>query len=165
MNTTRTPDPPTAELRRLLEAELSPRSRIGHVALLLASAAMTVVVAALWLTEPALPRRTAVAFAAMTLIGLSWIAFSGWALIRRRPLFGRDSLVAGRMATIFTSTFTSGALAVGYSNGGSTPFAAAAMGLVLVAAAVALLVRSRRHVARLTLRREALERELGTEAR
>ena len=39
--------PPAAELCRLLDAELSVRSRIGHVALLLASAAMTVVVASL----------------------------------------------------------------------------------------------------------------------
>ena len=157
--------PPVAELHRLLSAELSLRSRIGHVALLLASAGMTVVVASLWLTEPALPTRTAVAFAVMTLMGLSWMAFSGWVLTRRRPLFGRDGLVAGRMALTFTSTFAVGALAVGYSSGEPAPYAAAAMGLGLIAAAVALLVRARRNVARLTGRREALERELGTAVR
>jgi hypothetical protein len=65
------------------------------------------------------------------------------------------------MAVTFTSTFAGGALAVGYSSGGPAPFAAAAMGVVLIAASVALLVRARRHVAHLTRRREALERELG----
>ena len=38
----------------------------------------------------------------------------------------------------------------------------ASMGLVLLAVAVAALVRARRNVARLTTRHEALERELGT---
>jgi hypothetical protein len=165
MTSTHISSPPTAEFRRLLDAELSLRSRIGHVVLLLAAAAMTVVVASLWLTEPALPTRTTAAFAVMTLIGLSWMAFSGWVLTRRRPLFGRDGLVAGRMAVTFTSAFAGGALAVGYSSGGAAPYAAAALGLVLVAAAGALLVQARRHVARLTTRREALERELGTEVR
>ena len=165
MTSTHISGPPTGELRRLLDAELSLRSRIGHVALFLASAAMTVVVTSLWLTEPALPRRAAAAFAVMTLIGVSWMVFSAWVLTRRRPLFGRDGLVAGRMAVTFASTFAGGALAVGYSNGGPAPFAAAAMGVVLMAASVAMLVRARRHVARLTRRREALERELGADRR
>src|SRR5919106_4219852 len=161
MTSTQVSGPTSAELRRLLDAQLSLRSRLGHVALLLGSAAMTIVVISLWLTEPALPTRTAGAFAVMTLIGLSWIVFSGWVLTRRRPLLGRDGLIAGRMAVTFTSTFAGGALAVRYSSGGEAPLAAAVMGLVMVAAAVALLVRARRTVARLTKRREALERELG----
>ena len=151
----------TAELRRLLDSQLSLRSRIGHVALLLASAAMTVVVASLSITEPALPARTAAAFAAMTMISLAWVAFSGWVLTRRRPLFGRDRVVAGRMAVIFTSTFMAVALAIAYSSGGRAPVAAAVMGLLLVAAAVTLLVHARRNVLRLTSRREALEHELA----
>ena len=108
MTSTHFPTPPTADLRRLLDAELSLRSRLGYVALLLASAAMTAVIASLWLTEPTLPTRTAVAFAVLTLIGLSWIVFSGWVLTRRRPLFGRDGLVAGRMAVTFTAAFVVG---------------------------------------------------------
>ena len=165
MTSTHFPTPPTADLRRLLDAELSLRSRLGYVALLLASAAMTAVIMSLWLTEPTLPTRTAVAFAVLTLIGLSWIVFSGWVLTRRRPLFGRDGLVAGRMAVTFTSAFVVGTLAVGYSSGGAAPYAAFAMGLVLLAVAVAALVRARHNVARLTTRREALERELGTQMR
>jgi Flp pilus assembly protein TadB len=64
------------------------------------------------------------------------------------------------MAVTFTSTFAIGALGAGDSSGGEAPFAAAAMGLLLVVAAVAVLVRGRRTVARLTRRRETLEREL-----
>ena len=157
--------PPTADLRRLLDRELSLRSRLSYVGLLLASAAMTTVITSLWLTEPALPTRTAVAFAVMTLIGLSWMVFSGWVLTRRRPLFGRDGLIAGRMAVIFTSVLVAGTLAVGYSSGGVAPYAAFAMGLVLLALAMVALARARRNVALLTKRREALEREIGTEVR
>jgi hypothetical protein len=145
----------------MLDAELSRPSRFRYVASLLAGVTMTVIVASLWLTEPALPTRTRVAFALMTVIGLSWTAFAVWILTTRRVLFGRDSVVAGRMAVTFTTTFVVGALALGYMRGGAAPYAAAAMGLGLLAGAVALLVRARRRVARLMTRREALERELG----
>jgi len=133
--------------------------------LLLASLTMTAVVASLWLTEPVLPTRTRVAFALMTVIGLSWTAFAGWVLTTRRVLLGRDSLVAGRMAVTFTTTFVVGALTLGYMSGGTAPYAAAMMGLGLLAGAIALLVRAHRRVARLTARREALERELGRNPR
>ena len=151
----------TAHLHRLLDTELSRPSRLGHVALLLVSMAMTVVVMSLWLTEPALPARTRVAFGAMTVIGLSWMVFAGWVLTTRRVLLGRDSVVAGRLAVTFTAVFVAGALLVGYSAGGKAPFAAAGIGVGLLGVAIALLVRARRRVARLTARRDALERELG----
>jgi hypothetical protein len=149
------------DLPRLLDAELSRSSRFRHVALLLVSLTMAIVVASLWLTEPALPTRTQAAFGLMIVIGLSWAAFAVWVLIARRTLLGRDSIVAGRMAVSFTTMFIVGALTLGYMNGGTAPYAAAAMGLGLLAAAVALLVRAQRRVTALTTRREALERELG----
>ncbi len=149
------------ELRRLLDRELSRPSRLGHVLLLLASLAMTVVVASLWWSEPVLPTRTAAAFAVMTLIGLSWAVFAGWVLTTRRVLLGQDGVLAGRMAVLFTTAFVIGALMVGYMNGGAAPYAAAVMGLGLLAAAIAILIRAQRRVVRLTARREALERELG----
>lgn len=151
----------TADLRRLLDAELSQASRLGYVALLLASLTMTVVVSSLWLTEPLLPTRTRVAFALMIVIGLSWTVFAVWVLTTRRVLFGRDSVVAGRLAVTFTTTFVVGAVTLGYMRDGSAPYAAAAMGLGLLAGAVALLVRAHRRVARLTARRDALMRETG----
>jgi hypothetical protein len=149
------------DLPRLLDAELSRPSRFRHVALLLGSLTMTIIVVSLWLTEPALPTRTQAAFGLMIVIGLSWAAFAVWVLIARRTLLGRDSIVAGRMAVSFTTMFIVGALTLGYMNGGTAPYAAAAMGLGLLAAAVALLVRAQRRVTALTTRREALERELG----
>jgi hypothetical protein len=153
------------DLRPLLDRELSQPSRVGHLILLLASLTMTVAVASLWWTEPALPARTEVAFAVMTLIGLSWAVFAGWVLTTRRVLLGQDSVLAGRMAVVFTTTFVAGALTLGYVNGGRAPYSAAVMGLGLLAAAVALLIRARRRVVVLTARREALERELGRNTR
>lgn len=126
---------------------------------------MTVIVASLWLTEPSLPMRTQTAFGLMSLIGLSWAAFAVWVLTARRTLLGRDSIVAARMAVTFTTTFIVGALALGYMNGGTAPYAAATMGLGLLAAAVGLLVRANRRMATLTARREAIERDLGRSRR
>ena len=151
----------TAHLPGLLDTELSRSSRLSYVTLLLVSVAMTVVVVSLWLTEPALPLRTRVAFGLMTVIGLSWMVFAGWVLTTRRVLLGRDSVVAGRLAVTFTAVFVAGALLVGYSAGSKAPFAAAAIGVELLGVAIALLVRARRRVALLTARRDALERELG----
>jgi hypothetical protein len=157
--------PPVGDLRRLLDAELSGPSRVRYVALLVASLTMTVVVASLWLTEPVLPTRARVAFVLMTFIGLSWTAFAVWVLTTRRVLLGRDSVMAGRMAVTFTTAFVIGALTLGYMTRGTAPYAAAMMGLGLLAGAIALLVRAHRRVERLTARRDALERELGRHPR
>ena len=53
------------------------KARLGYVALLLVSSAMTAVIVSLWLTEAYLPLRTHLAFGAMSLIGIR-----GW---RSRP--------------------------------------------------------------------------------
>ena len=76
----------TTQQRRPIGADSPVRAL--SVALLLVAAAMTAVVASLWLTEPTLPTRTAVACGVMTLMGLSWMVSSGWVLTTRRPLFG-----------------------------------------------------------------------------
>jgi hypothetical protein len=157
---------PTApELRQLLEAELSRRSRFGYVALLLASATMTVVIASLWLTEPALPTRAQIAFLVMTVIGVSWSSLAVWVLTTRRILLGRDSVVAGWMAVTFTATFVVGALAIGLTSGGTSPYAAASLGMALFAIAVVVLIRARRRLASLMNRRDALERDLKASGR
>src|ERR671918_2584122 len=87
--------------QRLADAELSVRSRLGYVALLLVALMMTSVIGALWMTEPVLPWRTQLAFGMMIVIGLSWVAFALWVLTHRRVLLARDSVVAGRMAVTF----------------------------------------------------------------
>jgi hypothetical protein len=154
--------PPSAsDLQRLVRAELSLPPRLGYVALLLAASMMTTVIGALWLTEPALPARTQIAFAAMIGIGFSWIGFALWVLRNRRPLFAGHRIVAGRMAVTFTSLFVIGALAVGQTQDGLGPYVAAAVGLAMLATATVLLRRAHRTNARLIERRDALARELG----
>lgn len=149
------------ELRRLADAELSLPSRLGYVALMLCALAMTAIVTALWLTEPVLPARTQVAFAGMTLIGMSWVSFTAWVLTHRRTLLARHRIIAGRMAVTFSALFLLGALAVGYTTGGSAPYAAGALGIVFLAGAIVMLVRAQRTFGRLIDRRDALQGEIG----
>ena len=149
------------DLQTLAASELSLAARLRYVALLLAALAMTIVIVALWATEPALPVRTQAAFAVMTAIGVSWTAFASWVLTRRYPLFARDSVIAGRMAVLFACVFVAGALAVAVSTGMASAYAAAGVGGVMAAAAVGLLARAHREVARLTARRDELQRALG----
>jgi hypothetical protein len=159
------PPPPSVELRRLAAAELSLVSRIGYVLLLLVALGMTLVIAALWLTEPSLPRRAQAAFAVMLVIGVSWVAFAIWVLTRRHALFARDRVIAGRMALTFAIVFLAGALGIGIATGRSAPFAAAALGAAMVAVAALQLARARRLVKHLIERRDALQRELGRSTR
>jgi hypothetical protein len=155
----------TAELLRLADTELSLRSRLGYVALLLGALMMTTVVGSLWLTEPSLPRRTHVGFALMTVIGISWVVFAVRVLTHRRVLLARHGIVAGRMAVTFTSVFVLGALAAIFTAGGAAAYAAAATGVVMLGAASVLLGRAHRTFAQLTERRDVLARELGKTGR
>lgn len=154
-------DRSTAAVRQLADAELSVPSRLGHVALLLAALGMTVVVVSLWMTEPALPVRTHVAFGVMTAIGLSWSAFATWVLTSRRVLFARQRIIAGRMAVTFAAVFASCALTTAAATGAAAALAAAVTGGVMVAVAVFILRRAHRASARLIARRDALDRELA----
>jgi len=149
-----------AALQRLVDAELSLPSRLGYVALLLAALTMTTVVGTLWATEPALPPRTQLAFGAIVAIGSSWVAFALRVLTHRRVLLARHRIVAGRMAVTFTSFFVLAALALGATTGGSGPYKAAAVGIVMLAAAVVVLVHAHRSFDRLAARRDVLRREI-----
>ena len=158
------PTPPSelaADLRRLTAAELSRPARIGYVGLLLAASAMTVIVTALLITEPILPPRASIALGVLALMGLSWVVFAAWVLTRKRILLGRHRVVAGRMAVGFSAVFCIGALALGYAMSSRVAVAAGAMGVVMLAIALAMLKRARRSVKRLSQRRDELERQLG----
>jgi hypothetical protein len=148
-------------LRQLVETELSMTARTGHVALLLVSILMTLGIVSLWVTEPALPVRTQVAFGVMTAIGVSWAVFALRVLTSRRVLYARHRIVAGRMAVTFTSVFAAGAGTLAYFTGSAGAYLALALGSVMVAVAVWLLVRARRAMARLDARRQVLQRETG----
>jgi len=157
------PIPPSAlagELRQLTARELSVPSRLRYVALLLTASAMSAIVTALLLTEPALPTRATVALGVMAVMGVSWMVFAAWVLTRKRVLLGSHHLVAGRLAVTFSSVFVVGALSLGFLTSSRPPFAAAAMGAVMLSIAIAMLIRARRQVAYLSQRRDELERRL-----
>jgi len=154
----------TADLQRLTRTELSRPARFWHVLLLLASAAMTTVVVSLWLTEPVVRGRTAAAFAAMTIIGLGWMAFAAWVLTSKHVLLVRQRIVAGRMAISFCGLFLVGAAGVAVASGQPAAWGAAATGVLMLGIAVWVWRRAVRDVRVLTARRDTLARELGLEA-
>lgn len=152
--------PPAAEIRRLLASELSLPSRLGYTALALASASVASVTGALLWTEVGLPTRTQVALGVVTLIGLAWTVLAVWVLKRRRVLLAEHRVAAGTMAVVFTAVYALGALALGFSGFGRPAFAAAGLGFVMLAVAVAMLVRALRVRRALEIRRAELEARL-----
>ncbi len=150
-----------AHVQKLVKEETSMKRRIGYIALLLAAAAMTTVIVALWATEPVLPLRTHVAFGAMSAIGLSWIALALWVLTTRRMLFALDRVIAGRLAAAFTSVFTLGALAMWIATASAAAAGALGTGVVMLIAALAALRNASRRFAALSARRAELERAVG----
>lgn len=166
MNTIQSPDPSVvAGLGQLARTELSLRARLGHVLLALVASAMTILVVSLWLTEPVLPRRTIAAFAILTIIGLSWVAYSIWVLSARRVMLARQRVVAGRLAVTFTGVFAAGCIILNFTTKTNAGWPAAAMSLTLLAVAVGLWRRAEAAHARLLARRDKLERELIQRAR
>jgi hypothetical protein len=160
------PDPSVvAGLGYLARTELSLRARLGHVLLALVASAMTIVVASLWLTEPALPTRTRAAFAMLTIIGLGWLAYSMWVLSTRRVMLARQRVVAGRLAVAFSGAFAAGCGLLASTTALDAVRPALAMSLVLLAVALVLWRRAEGAHARLLARRETLERELTRGAR
>ena len=147
-----------AELRQLTSRTLSPLSRYGHVALLLAALIMTVLIGALLATEPALPGRTQAALAVMLVIGGSWIVYAAWVLRQRRPLMASQRVVAGGRAVAFRALFLGGALATAVATGRTIFYTAAATGAVMLPIAIAALLHAYRRVAGLQSRRRELER-------
>ena len=150
-----------AELKRLTRTELSMRARVAHVLLALAASAMTIIVASLWLTEPALPFRTSVAFGVLTSIGLGWLAFSLWVLNSKRVMLARHRVVAGRLAVGFTGVFVAGSALLGLASAIEAAWPAAAMGGVLFVIAIVLWRRAELAHATLVARRNALAHELN----
>lgn len=143
--------------RRIAAAELSPRSRVAHGVLLAVALAMTMIVAALWLTEPVLPLRARIALAVLTAIGATWTGYATWVLTRRRILFARQRVLAGWLALVFTTIFTAGAFTTGIASGAPAGFAAGILGLGLVTVSAVLLAQARRRLSTLQDRKRALE--------
>jgi hypothetical protein len=150
-------------IQKLAQGELSVKARLGYVALLLVSSAVTVGVRSLWLTETYLPLRAQLAFGAQSLSGLSWAALAIWALTTRRILLARDRVIAGRMSVAFTALFLAGAIADVAMTGAAAALGAAATAAVIFAIAWGVLAGARRQFAALAARRAELEREMGSD--
>lgn len=153
--------PDAARFAQLARVELSLGARIGHVLLALAASALTIVVASLWLTEPALPVRTSVSFAVLAIIGLGWTIFSVWVLTARRVMFAHQRVVAGRLAVAFCAAFTAGCVMLGLTTAAEAAWPAAAMGCVLLIVALVIWRRAETSRAALLARREWLEQEIA----
>lgn len=150
-------------VRALTETALSLPARVGHVALLLVSCGVSILLLALLLTENSLPLRTRVGFYVMLAIGLSWMVYAGWVLRYRYTLLVNQRIVAGWMSVIFSSLYTVAALGLGINAGSGVGLAAAALGAGMTAVASILLARARRHRKRLLARRRELEKAMKAE--
>jgi hypothetical protein len=160
-----TPRPSAAEIRRMLETELSSRARIGYTLLLLVDLAVGSAIVSLLATEPALPPRTQIAFGVMTMIAVAWAVFFIWTLTRRKLLLVSHQVVSARLAVAFAAVYTAGALVVGITQDDvrSAGFFAAAIGVAMLLAALALLVRATNRVAALLARKQKLDSGVRSE--
>lgn len=144
------------ELISRLSGPLSLRRRVLTVVALLGGLLGAAFVGLLWLTEPALPGRTQLAFGVLVLVGLGWAGYGGWVLSRRTPLFALDRVIAGWLALAATVLLVVLTVVVAVTRGG-VHLAAYTVVALLVLVAVGNLVRARALRAAL-LRRK---RELG----
>jgi hypothetical protein len=135
----------TSEMQARVRREVAMPSRLIYAALLTVSVIVGAGVASLLLTEPALPRRTQWAFAAIVLMAASWAAYATWVLMRRRVLFGRQRVTAARMACAFTLLTLAGSFSVRAQVGIGGVVTAGILALV----AAVLLGAARRHVGKL----------------
>src|SRR5689334_13949502 len=101
------------DVRRMLRAELSFRTRAAYLAALLLTTTFAIALLSLWLTESHLPVRTHVAFGLLVMINTGWSAFCAWALAQRKVLYARQGVIAGRLAVLWSAVFVMGAVAAG----------------------------------------------------
>lgn len=147
-----------AEVAATLDVHLSRRDRLRYLAVLVASLAVTAVVATLWATEPDLPVRTHVAFAAIVAIGTGWVVVTSYILTRRRPLFALDRVLAATVAVVAAATVGTGTAVLSAVRGGwPAALVTGLVALALTATALVLLRRARARRRHLLARRAELE--------
>jgi hypothetical protein len=147
-------------LALLARTQVSFRSRVGHLALLLLTTGFSVALVSLLLTEENLPVRAAAGLLASLAINLVWAIYAAWVLAVRRTMLFNHRVVAGRIAVAATTLFALGSVALGVMTGATAAYLAAGLGLGLVAVAAVLLGRARRDFSELQLRRSQLEARL-----
>lgn len=145
------------QVQGLVRGELSRRARGSHVALLVAALAMATLVASVWVTEPALPRRTHVAFFLVVVIALAWAVHATWVLTHRAVLLVPHQVQAARLAMVCCLAFVTGCAAGWAVVGGPATVMALVTSLVMLTVAVVNLRRARaRYLALLQRRSELL---------
>ncbi len=162
--TPESPRPSLREMQRRLATELSVHTRVRYALLLLFNLAVAGVVGALWITEPSLPTRTSVAFAVIVFAALVWAVLLAWTLSRRKVLLTKHRVITARVAVVFSTVFTVGALALAASSPTlrQVGLAAGGLGAVLLAMALFLWRRAVRRYERLLDRTKELERDLAS---
>jgi hypothetical protein len=150
------------QILHALHAELSPRARLATVALLLGALLVTATVAALLLTEPALPLRTRLGFGLIVLAGLAWSGYFASALQRRRRAYISHRVASATLAVGVTAAFLVATLVLAWFTPAltATALVAAGLQLPLLLAAIWLLCRARRELQRLQARKLTLAAEL-----
>jgi hypothetical protein len=154
-------DDPETMIRSLARDELSARSRLGYVTILLAAAAMTCIVVLLLFTERGVPGRAQFAFVAMAAIGLSWVGLATWVLTTKRVLAARDRVIAGWMAVSFTFLYFAFAVFAALISGRWSSVAGVAIAAAMVWFAVRVLRKAQRRRSELLARRAELEQQLA----
>jgi hypothetical protein len=151
----------TEAVMAMARTQVSFRSRMLHLGLLLLASGMCVTLASLLATEEGLPTRTLTALAGLLAINLAWAAYAAWVLTARRTLLFNHRVIAAWIALAAATAFTAGAAALGMASGATAASLAAGLGLALIALSATLLIRARRDLQALQRRRAQLEARLA----
>lgn len=156
------PQPSIQEIQRKLKTELSLPNRLVFLFLLLFDLAVGIVVASLWLTEPALPLRTRVAFGGIFVGTLLWAVFFSRILTQRKVLLAQHRVQAATIGVVFSSLFLLGCLVLVWKAPElkHSAVAASGMGVLLLAVAAGIHQRSRKAYRELLSRRNSLSRKM-----
>lgn len=144
----------------LAQAQVSFRSRVGHLALLLVAIGATVSLTSLLATEEGLPLRTWAGLLALLMINVGWGSYAAWVLAVRRTMLSNHRVVAGRIALGASTLFALSAAALGIVTGAAAAYLAAGIGLALLIVAAIVLSRAKQNLRTLQRRRTELETRL-----
>ncbi len=106
------------QIQALVRGELSGRSKASHAALLVAALAIAIVVMSVWVTEPPLPMRTHLSFAAVVIIALGWSAHALRVLTHKAILLVPHHVQAARLSMAACVVFLGGCLTAWMLVGG-----------------------------------------------
>jgi len=148
------------DLLALAETELSRVARLGQVTLLLAFVVMVGIIGLLGITEPSLPSRARVVFAAIIAIGVFGTVSALWALSTRGAVLAWHRVLGCRVAVAFAAMIVLGASIIGFVKGIPSAFGVAGFGVILLCGTIALLRQENRKFSALTARRHALAQQL-----